>query len=122
VVDGNDADAVYMVAADVIERARRGRPERWSRPRPTGRAATRADPGKYRPAEEVQAWADRDPIPMYHQRLLRLGVPESRLSEITQGVAQRVEEATEFAKAGAPPGEEYLFTDVWADGGHEWRN
>lgn len=122
-VDGNDADAVYMVASDVIGRARRGGgPALVEAKTYRSGGHSRADPGKYRPAEEVQAWADRDPIPMYHQRMLRLGVPESRLSEITQGVAQRVEEATEFAKAGAPPGEEYLFTDVWADGGHEWRN
>jgi acetoin:2,6-dichlorophenolindophenol oxidoreductase subunit alpha len=122
-VDGNDADAVYMVAADVIARARRGEGPSIVEAKTyrTG-GHSRADPGKYRPAEEVAAWADRDPIPMYHQRMLRLGVPESRLSEITQGVAQRVEEATEFAKAGAHPGAEHLFTDVWADGGSEWRN
>ena len=122
-VDGNDADAVYMVAADVIARARRGEgPSIVEAKTYRSGGHSRADPGKYRPAEEVAAWADRDPIPMYHQRMLRLGVPESRLSEITQGVAQQVEEATEFAKAGAHPGAEHLFTDVWADGGSEWRN
>lgn len=123
IVDGNDADAVYMVASDVIARARRGEgPALVEAKTYRSGGHSRADPGKYRPAEEVAAWADRDPIPMYHQRMLRLGVPESRLSEITQRVAQQVEEATEFAKAGAHPGDEYLFSDVWADGGHEWRN
>jgi len=58
-----------------------------------------------RPAEEVAAWKDRDPIPLYHQRLLRLGVAEGDLVNIQQDVARGVDEATEFAKAGAsyPP-------------------
>jgi pyruvate dehydrogenase E1 component alpha subunit len=59
---------------------------------------------------------------MYHERLLRLGVPEGDLSTIQQDVARRVDEATEFAKGGALPGEEHLLTDVWADGGSAWRN
>jgi pyruvate dehydrogenase E1 component alpha subunit len=83
---------------------------------------SRADPGKYRPAAELEAWMARDPIPMYHQRLLRLGVPEGQLTSITQEVARRVDEATEFAKNGARPGEDVLMTDVWADGGSAWRN
>jgi hypothetical protein len=33
-----------------------------------------------------------------------------------------VDEATEFAKAGAQPGEHLLLKDVWADGGATWRN
>ena len=40
---------------------------------------------------------------MYHERLLRLGVPEGDLSTIQQDVARRVDEATEFAKGGALP-------------------
>ncbi|MEX0668033.1 MAG: thiamine pyrophosphate-dependent enzyme, partial [Acidimicrobiia bacterium] len=83
---------------------------------------SRADPGKYRPAGEVEAWMARDPIPMYHQRLLRLGIPEGQLTTITQDVARRVDEATEFAKAGEKPTEGVLMTDVWADGGSAWRN
>ena len=83
---------------------------------------SRADPGKYRPADEVEAWLERDPIPMYHQRLLRVGASEVELANIQQKVAAMVDEATEFAKAGQPPGEEHLMTDVWADGGSAWRN
>ena len=83
---------------------------------------SRADPGKYRPGEEVEAWVDRDPIPMYHQRLLRLGVEEGTLGEIQQWVAGRVEDATEFAKGGATPSIDSVHTDVWADGGSAWRN
>jgi pyruvate dehydrogenase E1 component alpha subunit len=123
VVDGNDVDAVYMVAKRVLDRARSGGgPSLVEAVTYRHGGHSRADPGKYRPAEEVEAWLDRDPLPMYHQRLLRLGAQESELASITQDVAQRVEDATEFAKGGAHPDESYLFSDVWADGGAEWRN
>jgi len=123
VVDGNDADAVYQVASDALARARHGDgPSLVEAVTYRHGGHSRADPGKYRPAAEVDAWLDRDPIPMYHQRLLKLGVPEARLSAIQQDVAGRVEEATEFAKEGRLPGQEQLLADVWADGGAAWRN
>jgi pyruvate dehydrogenase E1 component alpha subunit len=123
VVDGNDADAVYQIAGQVIQRARRGEgPSLVEAQTYREQGHSRADPAKYRPPAEVQAWKERDPIPMYHERLLRLGVPEGDLSTIQQDVARRVDVATEFAKGGAMPGEEHLLTDVWADGGSAWRN
>ena len=70
----------------------------------------------------MEAWKARDPIPMYHKRLLELGVAEGDLAAIQQDVARRVDEATEFAKSGRVPGPELLMTDVWADGGSAWRN
>jgi len=123
VVDGNDADAVYQVATSVFERARRGEgPSLVEAITYRHGGHSRADPGKYRPAEEVEAWLERDPIPMYHQRMLALGIAESELSAIQQSVAERVEKATEFAKQGAAPSAEQLLVDVWSDGGASWRN
>jgi pyruvate dehydrogenase E1 component alpha subunit len=122
-VDGNDADAVYDVAHGVIETARRGEgPSLVEAVTYRHGGHSRADPGKYRPPGEVEAWLDRDPIITYHQRLLRLGVPEGDLTRIAQDVARRVDEATEFAKAGPVPDEGDLMTDMWADGGSAWRN
>jgi TPP-dependent pyruvate/acetoin dehydrogenase alpha subunit len=123
IVDGNDADAVYQVARSVIDRARRGEgPALVEAQTYREQGHSRADPGKYRPLAEIEAWKARDPIPMYHERLLRLGVPEGDLSSIQQDVARRVDEATEFAKNGGQPGADALMTDVWADGGAAWRN
>jgi len=59
---------------------------------------------------------------MYHQRLLRTGVPEARLGSIQREVAEAIDAATEFAKAGREPGEDSLLTEVYADGGSRWRN
>ncbi len=123
IVDGNDADAVYQVAGTVIDRARRGEgPALVEAQTYREQGHSRADPGKYRPPAEIEAWKAKDPIPLYHERLLRLGVPEGDLTTIQQDVARRVDEATEFAKNGAQPGEDLLMTDVWADGGAAWRN
>jgi pyruvate dehydrogenase E1 component alpha subunit len=123
IVDGNDADAVYEVAKRVTVRARSGGgPALVEALTYREGGHSRADPGKYRPEAELEAWKERDPIPAYHARLLRLGVQEGDLTTIQQDVARRVDEATEFAKAGAEPGQEHLMTDVWADGGSEWRN
>jgi pyruvate dehydrogenase E1 component alpha subunit len=83
---------------------------------------SRADPGKYRPDEEVAEWFAKDPIPRYRARLLDEGASEEQLVAIEADVAAEVEVATEEAKAGGIPGEDLLMKDVWADGGSSWRN
>ncbi|HAX81034.1 MAG TPA: pyruvate dehydrogenase (acetyl-transferring) E1 component subunit alpha [Actinobacteria bacterium] len=123
VVDGNDPDAVYLVATRVLERARRGAgPSLVEAITYRSGGHSRADPGKYRPAAEVEAWAGHDPIPLYHSRLLAVGVPEATLGTIQREVAEVVDAATEFARAGREPGEPSLLTEVFADGGSRWRN
>jgi acetoin:2,6-dichlorophenolindophenol oxidoreductase subunit alpha len=122
-IDGNDPDAVYLAARRALDRARSGGgPSLIEAVTYRSGGHSRADPGKYRPAQEVEAWAGRDPIPMYHGRLLSLGTPEARLTEIARGVAGAIDAATEFAKAGREPSERALMTDVWADGGAAWRS
>ncbi|MDH3425875.1 MAG: thiamine pyrophosphate-dependent dehydrogenase E1 component subunit alpha, partial [Acidimicrobiia bacterium] len=102
IVDGNDADAVFHVASQALAKARAGDgPSLIEAVTYRHGGHSRADPGKYRPADEVEAWMDRDPIPMYHQRLLKLGVPEVDLATIQQTVAGLIEEATEYAKSGS---------------------
>ncbi|MDH3301995.1 MAG: thiamine pyrophosphate-dependent dehydrogenase E1 component subunit alpha [Acidimicrobiia bacterium] len=123
VVDGNDADAVYTVASTALDRARNGGgPSLIEAKTYRHGGHSRADPGKYRPDEEVDAWMDRDPIPMYHQRLLGLGVDEGRLSAIATQTAAAVETATQEAIDGPLPDLAAIYTDVWADGGWQWRN
>ncbi|MEX0700212.1 MAG: thiamine pyrophosphate-dependent dehydrogenase E1 component subunit alpha [Acidimicrobiia bacterium] len=123
VIDGNDPDDVYLAARKAITRARSGGgPALIEAVTYRSGGHSRADPGKYRPELEVQAWAARDPIPMYHDRLLSLGTLEVRLSSIERQVADAIDAATEFAKSGREPGEESLLTEVYADGGSQWRN
>ncbi|MGH8945548.1 MAG: thiamine pyrophosphate-dependent dehydrogenase E1 component subunit alpha [Acidimicrobiia bacterium] len=122
-IDGNDADAVYLAASQAISRARSGGgPGLIEAVTYRSGGHSRADPGKYRPEAEVEGWKEHDPIPLYHDRLLSLGTPEARLSNIEREVAEAVDVATEFAKGGREPGEESLMTEVFADGGSRWRN
>jgi len=122
-IDGNDPDAVFLTARDALARARRGSgPSLIEAVTYRSGGHSRADPGKYRPQAEIDTWKERDPIPMYHDRLLSLGTPEGQLSAIEREVAAAVDAATEFAKSGAEPGEGSLMTNVWADGGARWRN
>ncbi|MFL6294260.1 MAG: thiamine pyrophosphate-dependent enzyme, partial [Actinomycetes bacterium] len=67
---------------------------------------SRGDPGKYRPQEEVDAWLKRDPLLVLAERLRDRGVDQA---------------AVEAAKAAPPPATDSAFTDVWADGGAQWR-
>ncbi|MGI9586510.1 MAG: thiamine pyrophosphate-dependent dehydrogenase E1 component subunit alpha [Acidimicrobiia bacterium] len=123
IVDGNDPDAVYLVARQALEKARSGGgPSIIEALTYRTGGHSRADPAKYRPASEVDAWVDRDPVPVYHERMLAVGVPEADLTSIERQVAGAVDAATEFAKGGREPGETALMTDVFADGGSEWRN
>jgi acetoin:2,6-dichlorophenolindophenol oxidoreductase subunit alpha len=122
-IDGNDADEVYLTALDALDRARRGEgPALIEAITYRHGGHSRADPGKYRPPGEIEAWLAYDPLTVYRGRLLRLGVTEERIAAIEAEVAREVENATTEAVNGPLPGLESAFTDVWADGGSSWRN
>ena len=83
---------------------------------------SRADPGKYRPDEEVKAWLAKDPIPTYRERLLGLGIPAAEIEKIEEETDAMIDAATEEAKIAPPPDPDLADKDVWADGGSAWRN
>ncbi len=123
VIDGNDADLVYVVAAAALEKARSGGgPSLIEVQTYRHGGHSRADPGKYRPDEEVAAWMERDPINIYRARLLADGIDESAIAEIEAEQAARVDAAEETARASAPPSLEIADTDLWADGSSTWRS
>ena len=122
-IDGNDADAVHTVAARTVARARDGEgPLLVEAMTYRHGGHSRADPGKYRPAEEVEEWLRRDPIPMYRERLLAAGADEAKLDEIDHNVFEAVDRATQEAREAPFPDPETLETELWADGGSAWRN
>jgi len=121
-IDGNDVDEVYATARRVIDRARDGEgPSLVEALTYRHGGHSRADPGKYRPDDEVAAWKARDPIPRSRERLLAEGVEEATLDEIEEGARQKVAHGEEEARNGAEPGADVLETHVWADGGAAWR-
>jgi acetoin:2,6-dichlorophenolindophenol oxidoreductase subunit alpha len=122
VVDGNDVVAVLEATARAVERARAG-------DGPTIIEAltyrqyghSRSDPAKYRPKEEVEEWLRRDPLTLLAERLHGDGVAEEAVEERRKRAQEVVAAAVEAAKAAPPPDEATALTDVWADGGAQWR-
>ncbi len=123
VVDGNDVEAVFEVAVRTIGRARAGNgPSLIEAVTYRHGGHSRADPGTYRPDDEVAAWKARDPIPAYRASLVADGVDEARLDEIDGAVATAVAEAEADARSAPEPSIATLETQLWTDGGSGWRN
>ena len=123
IIDGNDVVAVHDTMRDAVHQARAG-------DGPTVIEAltyrhfghSRADPAKYRPADEVEHWMQRDPLLVARERLTSLGVDPADVDAADARVGQVVEAAVQEAKDAPYPDPVTALTDVWADGGAAWRN
>lgn len=123
VIDGNDPDEVYLTAAAAIELARTGGgPSLIEAITYRHEGHSRADPAKYRDPGEVRAWKELDPLVTYRARLRSRGIAEEVLQGIDAEIAAQIDAATEEAMAGDWPELSRLYTNVWSDGGHAWRN
>ena len=123
IIDGNDVVKVHNTMKVAVERARAGEG-------PTVIEAltyrhyghSRADPAKYRPADEVERWMQRDPLLVARERLTSLGVDAADIDAADARAAEIVKAAIQEAKDAPPPELATALTDVWADGGAAWRN
>jgi pyruvate dehydrogenase E1 component alpha subunit len=123
VVDGNDVEAVHAVATASISRARAGEgPSLIEALTYRHGGHSRADPGTYRPDDEVAAWKARDPIPAYRARLEAAGVDVATLDAIDEESRAKVAAAEAEAREAPEPTVKVLETQVWADGSSRWRN
>jgi len=121
-VDGNDVEAVEEAVARLAGRARAGEGPALLEARTYRHYGhSRADPGAYRPAEEVERWLRHDPLDLTRARLTLRGVPETEIAGADERAAATVRAAVEAAKAAPPPDPRQALTDVWADGGAAWR-
>jgi TPP-dependent pyruvate/acetoin dehydrogenase alpha subunit len=122
IIDGNDPEAVYDAARAALGRARSGDgPSLIEALTYRHHGHSRADPGKYRTKEEVDAWLLRDPIPAYRTILLNRGVLEADLDRIDAEVVAEVDAAEAGARSAPPPSTDIVETELWADGGSSWR-
>jgi len=123
IIDGNDVVKVHDTMESAVDRAR-------ADDGPTIIEAltyrhyghSRADPAKYRPADEVERWMQRDPLLVARERLTSLGVDEADIDAADARAAEIVNAAIQEAKDAPPPEPATALTDVWADGGAAWRN
>lgn len=122
VIDGNDVVVVAEAVRRAADRARSGGG-------PTVIEAltyrhfghSRTDPAAYRPAGELEEWLARDPLEVARRRLAAMNVPEAEVAAVTDKAARIVADAVAAARAASGADPAQAFTDVWADGGSQWR-
>jgi acetoin:2,6-dichlorophenolindophenol oxidoreductase subunit alpha len=123
VVDGNDVEAVFETARTAIDLARGGGgPSLIEAITYRHGGHSRADPGKYRPDDEVESWKARDPIPSFRSRLEADGVKAAELDAVEGDAREAVAAAEAEARAAPEPDPAVLETQVWTDGSSTWRN
>ena len=115
-VDGNDVFAMYDAAAEAVRRARAGEGPTLIEAmtfRFFGHVFGDAD--GYMDKAEKQAAIAADPVPRFRAQLIEQGIAtEAALAEMEAGIEADLDEAVEYALAGAFPGIEELSIDVFA--------
>jgi 2-oxoisovalerate dehydrogenase E1 component len=116
-IDGNDPTEVYETVREAVADAREGRGPsliealtyRW------GQHSMRANLADPRPADEYQAWKNRDPIKRVAAELLERGIEDHQgLTSIAKQVDEEIEAATAFGRQSPEPSTEFMLSAVYA--------
>ncbi len=95
-VDGNDALATYSATKEALDRARAGGGPTFIEA-VTYRMmmhTTADDPSRYQPAEQLEVWKKRDPLPRFRDYLTAKGIwSDEREAELEAETKQRIEDA-----------------------------
>jgi len=122
VIDGNDVVVVADAAGRAADRARSGGgPTVLEAQTYRHFGHSRTDPASYRPAGELEEWLSRDPLEVARRRLADLGVDRTEVDAAAERAEKTVDAAVAEAKAAESADPAQALTDVWADGGHQWR-
>jgi 2-oxoisovalerate dehydrogenase E1 component alpha subunit len=117
VVDGNDVLAVYQATRDAVTRARAGEGPTLIEAKTYRFTAHSSDDDdrRYRQAEEVAIWRQKDPIPRYQRYLREAGVLTDPVeAAITERVTAQVDDATAYAEQAPDPSPDDLLPHVFA--------
>ncbi|MFF7474229.1 pyruvate dehydrogenase complex E1 component subunit beta [Streptomyces sp. NPDC008092] len=114
-VDGNDVLAVKTLMTDVVARLRAGggpvlveaETYRWH-------GHYEGDPERYRPAEEVAAAKERDPLVIARRHLAAAGVATALVDAVDEEIDKEIEAAVEWARSQPEPAPETLYDFVSA--------
>ncbi len=116
-VDGQDIDVVHAAVSAAVERARGGGgPSLLEMKTYRYRGHSRSDPAKYRPAGELEAWKERDPIDILGRRLAADGIlsAEDQVG-LRAAIQAEIDGAAERATAAPYPTLEETSSYVYAD-------
>lgn len=116
-VDGQDVGVVHAATSRAVSRARRGDgPTLLEMKTYRYGGHSRADPAKYRPREEVDAWKARDPIKLLGAELAAGGfLSEDERTTIHAQIQDEIDRAAERAAAAPYPTLEEAHRYVYAD-------
>jgi 2-oxoisovalerate dehydrogenase E1 component alpha subunit len=117
-VDGNDVLAVYAVTQKAIENARTGQGPTVIEALTYRMAShtTSDDPTRYREADEVEMWQQRDPIMRLELYLRGCGeMDEAFQSEIRSEADELAERIRSGVRAMVDPSPEHMFDHVYAE-------
>lgn len=117
IVDGNDVEAVYNAVKEAADRGRKGEGPTLIECK-TYRHYTHftGEPDTYRPKEEVSEWKAKDPIKIYHAKLINEGImDEAGLKAIQKEIEKEIDLAVEFAEKSPKPRPESALDDIYAE-------
>lgn len=118
VIDGMDAMAVYEGAGEAIARARRGEGPTLVEAKTYrffDHVGIRGMGVVYRTDEEVIEWRKRDPIDLFEQQLVDMGVTSAEnIQQVRERVMFEIREAIAFAEAAPLPSPEDLMSDIYS--------
>lgn len=116
-VDGNDVEAVYFKAEEVIEHVRSGKGPfvmQCNTYRMEGHYF--GDAMVYRSSAEVEEWRKKDPI-LHVEKLFRERsiLTDNEIVSLRSGVQAEVDEAVTFAENSPQPALDSIFNDVYSE-------
>ncbi len=116
IVDGQDAEAVYLTVKEAVERARAGEgPTLIEAKTYRYKGHSRTDPAAYRPEGELEQWMGRDPIYILARRMVDdEQLTEEEFNAMSQAAQVIVQEATQWAMEQPYPPVEAVYEDIWA--------
>lgn len=111
-VDGNDVVACATAMSDAAARARDGQPVVVEATTYRWRGHYEGDPERYRDADELAEWKQRDPLVVAAARLAAEGVSPDAIAAVEADVSQALDEALAWARAADRPSPSSLFDFV----------
>jgi 2-oxoisovalerate dehydrogenase E1 component alpha subunit len=118
-VDGNDVLAVYEVAREAVERARRGDGPTLIEAKTYRMTAHSSDDDdrRYREREEIEEWRLKDPIVRFERYLMENGLMDEEKKEALEArIKAEVAEASDYAENAPFAGPEEALEGVYAEG------
>ena len=117
-IDGNDVMAVDALTGRLVEEMRAGGGPQFIHAKTyRQRGHTVADPGTWRPADEIAEFLEHDPVTIARRFLTDAGVAAGDLDAIASEAQQEMSDAYDTAEAAPWPADGLAATDVQDIGG-----